>query len=84
MTHKVASCHQYFNEIKAQREANARLVIRYYVKKYFIKLKALKMAEIAKKKAIAAKKAEEDKKRKSKFGTSFSKGKSSRTAVKKP
>jgi hypothetical protein len=57
MTHKVESCHQFFNEIKAQQRANARLVIRYHVKKYFIKLKALKLAEIAKKKAIADKKA---------------------------
>lgn len=70
MRHKVANCHDYFNTIKRQREANARLIIKYYVMKYFIKLKNIKLLAIAKKKAAAAKKLEDEKKRKSKYGYS--------------
>lgn len=70
MHHKVANCHHYFNAIKKQREINARMVIKYHVLKYFIKLKNIKLLAIAKKKAAAAKKLEDDKKRKSKYGYS--------------
>lgn len=44
------------------------MIIRYWVLKYFLKKKAKKLAEIARKKALALKKAEDEKKRKGKYG----------------
>lgn len=60
---KINSCFAYFKEVQKQREVCARQIIRYYVLKYFIKMKAYKLAEAerkakalaeAKKKAAAA------------------------------
>ena len=59
MTAKVNDCYDFFQKIKIEREKNARTMIRYWCLKYFIAKKAKKLAEIARKAKIAAKKAEE-------------------------
>ena len=33
---KIDSCHEFFMRMKKEREANARLILRYHCKKYFI------------------------------------------------
>lgn len=68
MTLKVNSCYDFFTKIKLEREMHARMIIRYWCLKHFCKLKAKKLAEIARKKALAAKKAEDEKKRRGKYG----------------
>lgn len=68
MNVKVNVCYDHFMQIKKEREANARLMIRYHVKKYFIKVKTKKAAEKARKAAIAAKKAEDLAKQRKKYG----------------
>lgn len=67
MEHKVNYCYEHFMRIKKEREAAARLILRYYCRKYFVKRKAKKLAEIARKKALAEKKAAEAAKR-NRFG----------------
>lgn len=57
------------------------MIIRYWCLKHFCKLKAKKLADIAKKKAKDAKKAEDEKKRKSKYGYG---GPPKKKVVKKP
>lgn len=70
MNAKVDSCFDFFTKMRIQREKNAKMIIRYWTLKYFLKKKAKKLADIAKKKAAALKKAEDDKKKKGKYGYS--------------
>jgi len=43
----VNNCFAYFKEVQRQRELNARMMIKYHVTKYFLRLKAFKIAEAA-------------------------------------
>ena len=79
--HKVDYCYNHFMELRRRREAEARLVLRYYGRKYFLKRKKQIEAEKARKAEIARKKKEEAERR-AKYGFS-SKTKKKKT-VKKP
>ena len=68
MEAKVNNCFDFFTKMRLEREKNARMIIRYWTLKYFLKKKAANLAAIAKKKAAALKKAEDDKKKKGKYG----------------
>ena len=80
--HKVDYCYNHFMELRRRREAEARLVLRYYGRKYFLKRKKQIEAEKARKAEIARKKKEEAERR-AKYGFS-SKTKKKKTAAKKP
>lgn len=85
MEQKVNQCYDFFTKIKLEREKNARLMIRYWCKKYFLTKKAKKLAEIERKKKLAAKKAEDAKKRIGKYGYSPAKKKgTTKKPVQKP
>ena len=59
MNLKVNSCYDFFTKIKLEREAHARMIIRYWCLKYFCAKKAKALAEIERKKALAKKKADD-------------------------
>jgi len=67
MEHKVNYCYNHFMQIKKEREIAARLILRYYCRKYFLKVKAKKKAEAERKAKLAAKKAADEAKRR-RFG----------------
>lgn len=83
MNSKVNHCYAFFTKIRLEREKNARMIIRFWTLKYFLKKKAKKLAEIARKKALADKKAADAAKKKGKYGYSGKKKVTKKPAPKK-